>query len=175
MQDEWDERAETAVRLLTEHRDHWEPISGPLTIADFGAGNERLRPLLEISLDCDIDYRPYDLHPQLPSTMRLDLAREMPADGADVVFCLGLLEYLRSVPDLARRLTEVSRFAVVSYVTSDSPVAIPREERLRRGWTTHLTSGEVEAVFGEVGWCPLARATSEGDATRLWLWGKQER
>lgn len=172
-QGEWDERAEAAVGLLGEHPDQWKPTAGPAAIADLGAGNERLRELLEIRLDCDLDYRPYDLHPQLPTTTRLDVACEMPAESFDVVFCLGLLEYLPSIPDLAQRLAKRARFALVSYVTSDSPVAIPHEERLRHGWTTHLTAEAIEAAFGEAGFRSPASTISDGEATTLWLWACQ--
>lgn len=162
-----------AASLLAEHSNRWEPNPrGRLAVADFGAGNERLRGLLEARLDCDIEYHPYDLHPQLPTTGRLDVDAETPDAEFDVVFCLGLLEYLSSVRDLARRLHGVCRFAVVSYVTSDSPVAIPYEERLQHHWTTHLTAGEVEAAFSEGGFRLIGSATSDGEATMQWLWGR---
>lgn len=170
-QGEWDERANAAVALVSEHVANRERAgSGSVRIADFGAGNERLRLLLQAELQSTLDYRSYDLHPQLPTTTRLDVAREMPDADFDVVFCLGLLEYLPSIPDLARRLGTVCRFALVSYVTSDSPVAIPHEERLRHGWTTHLTAKEIEAAFERAGFRLAGRTTSDGEATTLWLW-----
>lgn len=173
-QGEWDERAETAVGLLTEHSDLWKTTpSGRLTVADFGAGNERLRGLIENRLDCDIDYRPYDLHPQLPTTKHLDVGVEIPDTDFDVVFCLGLLEYLGSVEDLARRLHGVCRHAIVTYVTSDSPVAISYEDRVRHGWTTHLQAREVEAAFGRGGFRLIGTGTSDGEATRHWLWAAE--
>lgn len=174
-QGEWDERAEAAVALLAEHRDEWQPAApGAARIADFGAGNERLRSLLQARCGGRVDYHPYDLHPQLPSTTQLDVAREMPDLHFDVAFCLGLLEYLPSIADLTRRLQPVSRFVLASYVTSDSPVAVSYEERLRHGWTTHLTAAEVEAAFGENGFSLRGRSESDGRATRLWLWASPD-
>jgi hypothetical protein len=170
-QGEWGERAEAAVALVAEHLADRERVgSDPVRIADFGAGNERLRLLLQAGLQGTLDYRSYDLHPQLPTTTRLDVAREMPDADFDVVFCLGLLEYLPSIPDLARRLRTVCRFALVSYVTSDSAVAIPHEERLRHGWTTHLTAKEIETAFDRAGFRLAGSTTSDGEATTLWLW-----
>lgn len=170
-QGEWDERAEAAVALLAEQvGDRRSSATDSFRIADFGAGNERLRSLLQARLSGDFEYHPFDLHPQLPSTRQLDVVREMPADGFDVAFCLGLLEYLPSVRALAQRLKPVCRFALVSYVISDSPVAISEEDRVRHGWITHLTAAEVEAAFLENGFSPRGRGESDGQATRLWLW-----
>jgi hypothetical protein len=170
-QGEWDERAGAAAALLAAHEHECRPANpGALAVADLGAGNERLRSLLEDRLESDIDYHPYDLHPQLPTTTRLDVAQEMPGREFDVAICLGLLEYLPSVPSLTRALKEVSRFALVSYVTSDSPVAMPHHQRLEHGWATHLTASEVEAAFGEAGFRALARCMAEGEITTLWLW-----
>lgn len=170
-QSEWDDRAEKAIGLLARHRDAWQPESGiPAEIADFGAGNERLRPLLASQLDGGFEYHPYDLHPQLPATQKLDVSRGLPSRTFDVGICLGLLEYLPSIPDLAHELQTTCRFVLNSYVTSDSPGAMPYEDRLRHGWTTHLTTGEIEEVFGEAGFYPLGRTQAEGTVTTLWLW-----
>lgn len=170
-QEEWGERAEAAVALLAAHEDRCRAATtGALLVADLGAGNERLRSLLAARLEGDFGYRPYDLHPQLPTTARLDAARETPAGEFDVTICLGLLEYLPSVPDLAKRLADTTRFALVSYVTSDSPVAMPHEQRLEHGWATHLKTSEVEAAFAGAGFRQVASAKAEGEITTLWLW-----
>lgn len=170
-QGEWSERAEAAVELLAAHEERCRAATtGTLLVTDLGAGNERLRSLLEARLEGALEYRPYDLHPQLSTTAQLDAAREMPAGEFDVTVCLGLLEYLPSVPDLAKRLASATRFALVSYVTSDSPVAMPYEQRLEHGWSTHLTASEVEAAFEESGFRQVASAKAEGEVTTLWLW-----
>lgn len=170
-QSEWDDRAEKAVALLADHLDAWEPAAGePAAIADFGAGNERLRTLLASQLSDGFEYHPYDLHPQLPTTQKLDVSRGLPDRTFDVGICLGLLEYLPSIPDLANRLRTTCRFVLNSYVTSDSPVAIPYEDRQRQGWTTHLTAGEIEESFAEAGFRLVGRGTAEGVNTTLWLW-----
>lgn len=171
-QGEWDERAEAAIVLLQAHQDAWGAGRNPLVIADFGAGNERLRPLLASTFGDANEYHPYDLHPQLPTTEALDVAREMPQRQFDLVICLGLLEYLPSIPALARSLREVCRFALVSYVTSDSPVAISRSEREKHGWKTDLTAADLESAFGAAGFSALGTSQSDGRATGLWLWRK---
>lgn len=167
-QSEWDERAETAVALLIAHRDALPQHS--LAVADFGAGNERLRPLLASRLGCELEYHPYDLHPQLPTTQRLDISQGLPDRTFDLAICLGLLEYLSSIPKLARDLHAGCRLVLASYVTSDSAVAIPLDERRRHGWTTHLEGEEIEECFREAGFRLLGSGNSDGGATTLWLW-----
>lgn len=170
-QSEWDDRAEKALGLLKAHEGAWQPESGkPAEIADFGAGNERLRSMLEPWLAGRFEYYPYDLHPQLPTTQKLDVSQGLPERSFDVGICLGLLEYLPSIPDLAQALRANCRFVLNSYVTSDSPVAIPYEDRLRQGWVTHLTAGNLEEVFGEAGFGLVGRDHAEGVNTTLWLW-----
>ncbi len=170
-QGEWDQRAMTAVELLRATHGSWGPETGsPLVVADFGAGNERLRPLLRSALDEELDYQPYDLHPQQPTTTQLDVSQGLPERGFDLAICLGLLEYLPSVGKLAADLARACRFALVSYVTADSPVAIPRHDRLQHGWTTHLRGEEVEDAFAVAGFRPIGRRRSDGGATTIWLW-----
>jgi Methyltransferase domain len=166
-QSEWDDRAETALALLVDHRD--ELPESP-EIADFGAGNERLRTLLDSRLTGELNYHPYDLHPQLPTTRSLNVSQGLPDRKFDLAICLGLLEYLPSIPDLARDLRAHCHFALVSYVTSDSPVAIPYDNRLQHGWTTHLKGEEIEESFREAGFQLLGSGNSDGGATTLWLW-----
>ena len=170
-QSEWDDRAETALALLTNHRDAWRPDpQHPAKVADFGAGNERLRPMFESRFADEVKYYPYDLHPQMPTTQRLNVSQGLPDNNFDVAICLGLLEYLSSIPHLARALRSTCRVALISYVTSDSAVAIPRDDRVRQGWTTHLKAGEIERIFTEAGFHLQGRGNSEGVATTLWLW-----
>jgi len=169
-QGEWGDRARTAGELLKSNRWILEATTPPLVIADFGAGNERLRLLLEDSFGESVEYRPYDLHPQLPTTVRLDVAKGLPDGEFDLGVCLGLLEYLPSVPALAQELGRTCRFAMVSYVTADSPVAIPMSHRLELGWANHLAGGELETAFSDAGFRSVGTRTAEGEGTTIWLW-----
>jgi len=171
-QAEWDDRAEKAVALLMDHRNAWRSETGrPVSIADFGAGNERLRSILESRLPGEVEYHPYDLHPQLPTTQRLDVSQGLPDRSFDVAICLGLLEYLPSIPDLARELKAKCHFVLISYVISDSPVAMPYDGRVHQGWITHMTEMEIEETFAEAGFRRFGRCNAEGVITTLWLWG----
>ena len=72
-QAEWEQRAEDAVGLWIEAREALGAGGGRLRVADFGAGNERLRGLLASRLRTEYDYFPYDLHPQKLTTEPLDV------------------------------------------------------------------------------------------------------
>jgi hypothetical protein len=170
-QEEWDDRAGAAVGLLADNRGAWEGATGrPVTIADLGAGNERLRALLDARLDVEHTYHPFDLHPQKPTTARLDLGAGLPDRSFDIAACLGLLEYLPSIDALATSLRAHCRFALISYVAADSPISLDRQAREAHNWTTHLTEAELRACFEAAGFLPIASTRSDGDATVIWLW-----
>lgn len=169
-QGEWDERATAAVELLRETREAWHSTTGSPAVADFGAGNERLRSMLQAALGEEVDYRPYDLHPQQPTTTYLDVSKGLPAEEFDLAICLGLLEYLPSIAALARELARACRFALVSYVTADSPAAIDTGERIEHGWKSHLRGVEVEAAFEASGFRSVGSRRSDAEMTTIWLW-----
>jgi hypothetical protein len=171
-QAQWDERASTAAMVLAQNRSTWEKATGrPVSIADFGAGNERMRSLLDATLGVDHTYHPYDLHPQLPTTIQLNVVEGLPDRDFDIAICLGLLEYLPSIPALATSLREHCRFALTSYVTADGPASIDRPEREQRNWSTHATETDLQADFAAAGFERIASTRSDNEATSISLWG----
>ena len=102
MSPSWDERAKAAVELFARH-----VTDGSVSVADLGCGNERLRPVLEAALDRGVRYQGYDIHPQLPTTRRLDLRHELPESHFDAVFCLGFLQCLPELDDFVAGLPGV--------------------------------------------------------------------
>jgi hypothetical protein len=169
----WEERAEQAVALLAT-----SPVGtasgGRLQIGDFGAGNQRLLPILDRELDAPFDYHAYDLHPQVTEVRRIDLEREMPNRVFDAVFCLGLLEYLRDEALFVSRLRRTCRYAVVSYVLSDAPASVPPHERRKRGWLNDYTRSGLEQLFRSKGFEFGDFITIQGGTTGLWLWTKED-
>jgi hypothetical protein len=171
-QDDWTDRASTAALLLAENGSAWEKAVGrPVAIADFGAGNERMRSVLDAALGIEHTYHPYDLHPQAPTTLQLDVAKGLPERDFDIAICLGLLEYLTSIPALAASLRAHCRFALTSYVALDSPVGLDRDEREERHWSTHATEPELGADFAAAGFEQVATTRSDNDVTTISLWG----
>jgi hypothetical protein len=164
----WEQRAEAAVRLLADHQADGGPV---LRIADFGAGSERLRGVLERELPGSWKYDAYDLHPQRPSTQRLDLSQGVPAATYDVVFILGVLEYLEQADEIPRALRHCGRLVVLSYVVSDGPSPLSRATRETIGWRSHLSGSGIEDAFGSSGFRLVSSAETDEGLTRLWLWG----
>jgi SAM-dependent methyltransferase len=165
----WDERAEAAVDLLTSFL-AGDVATEPILVADLGCGNERLRRILHDRLQRPFGYSGYDLHPQSARVERLNVEREMPRRTFDVVFCLGLLEYLRDPELFARGLHEVCSVAVVSYVLADAEGSLAPPERRKRGWRTDYAKSELERVFEASGFAGEAFSSVNGGATGLWLW-----
>ena len=165
----WEERAEQAVSLLTSSA--VVPSSGGwLKIADLGAGNQRLRSILEQALDVPCDYRAYDIQPQAESVQRLDVGRALPDERFDVVFCLGLLEYLRDLDGFVRRVRTICGYAVISYVVADAPDSLDPSARRARGWLSDLTRFDIEHLFRTEGYAREAFILTNEERTGLWLW-----
>jgi hypothetical protein len=144
----WDERAETAVALLAGHVGDLRRDAGvALRIADFGAGTERLRDVLETHLEEPHTYRPFDLHPQSETVVVMDVTRELPDADFDVVFCLGLLEYVQGLERFLATLSQRYATLVISYTVFDAPHRLTPRERRERGWLTDYTRAGLEREF----------------------------
>jgi len=156
------------VSLLRKHFENANH-TGPLSIADFGAGNERLRWILDAELDFAHEYHAYDVRPQKETTTQIDLANEFPREHFDAVFCLGLLEYVANLPDFLTRLARVCDAAVLSYVVFDGSERLSTEERGARGWRSHLTHSQLENHLEHAGFDSVDFASVNGGRTGIWL------
>jgi hypothetical protein len=164
----WQERAVIAVDLLRDSLAAEETAAPTLTIADFGAGNERLRAVLAAELGHQHTYFPYDLQPQKQTTMPMNFAEEFPARRFDAIFCLGLVEYLPDLPDFFRRLAQACDSAVVSYALADGAEKLSSQERRERGWMTDYTRREVEELLQAEGFAIRAYSATNRDRTGVW-------
>jgi polysaccharide pyruvyl transferase WcaK-like protein len=165
----WDERAEAAVSLLRSSVTMRGPAERALVIGDFGAGNERLRGILSGALSFPHEYHAFDLFPQLSTTTRIDLEDETPALHFDVVFCLGLLEYLHDPSEFLGRLARVCRVAVLSYVLFDGAERLSVEERRARGWLSDLTRDDMVAELLRAGFGQQDFVAVNRGRTGIWL------
>ena len=167
----WERRARRAVQLLDEvARDL---PRRPLRLADFGCGNQRLSILLAKAYPGQYEYQGYDLLAQVPETIVMDLQEQLPVGEYDAVFCLGLLEYLRDLPAFVIRLRAVSRYAIASYVTSDAGAYSESAVR-QKGWVTHHSSAELEALFQRAGFEKRSHVVLDRRGAGLWLWRRGE-
>ena len=165
----WDERASEAVAMVRAYLTSQQEPAATLVIGDFGAGNERLRGVLERGLQCAHEYHPFDLVPQQATTTRIDLATETPAGPFDIVFCLGVLDYFQKPADLLSRIGSVSQLVVFSYVVVDGAERLSRSERRARGWLSDLSAGEMDRELERIGLRSRAVGLTNRDRTRLWL------
>jgi hypothetical protein len=165
----WDERASEAVAVLRTYLESYHEPAGTLVIGDFGAGNERLRAVLDGELRGAHEYHAFDVAPQLPTTTRIDLATETPNGHFDVVFCLGVLEYFREPAEVLSRIASVSRLVVFSYVVADGAEPLSRRQRRARGWLSDLTAAGMDGELARIGLRSRAVRLTNRDRTRLWL------
>lgn len=136
---EWSERARLAVDLLATIR---AGTGTSLHVADFGCGRQTLRALLPASWT----YTPFDYMPRSDDTVIWDLNRGCPDGTFDVVFLLGVLEYLQDPLGLLARVVPRCRYLVFSYNGPTDPA-----RRNRQGWVNHLTFEFIERVVAEAG------------------------
>lgn len=166
----WDERANAAVALMAEHlHEIRDAPAAPVKVADFGAGNERLRKVLASCLQQSYTYSPFDIHPQSDAVAKIDLTRDLPAEDFDVVFCLGLLEYVEPLQPFLRRLAGRYPFLVVSYALFDAPHRLTPQERRERGWRTDYTRQVLEREFAQLSLRVRGFALINQARTGVWL------
>ncbi|MEH2255590.1 class I SAM-dependent methyltransferase [Nostoc sp.] len=164
----WQIRAESAVEMLIANDISLINNINPIKIADFGCGNERLKSVLTAKLGNQFDYYGYDLQPQLESTYKINLESEMPSLNFDVVFCLGLLEYIGDLDNLLAKISEISNFYLISYVVSDSGAYSPTDIS-KKVWLHHYSCQELEIKFKKNYLIQKKfKLTNEGK-TGLWL------
>jgi SAM-dependent methyltransferase len=163
----WDERAEAAATLLMAAERSLP--TDTLRIADFGCGDERLRRVLADRLSQPHRYQGYDLLPQRETVVEIDLTRSLPDEEFDVVFCLGLLEYIDPLAPFLARLHGRYPAALVSYAVADPPKPLRRWQRRSRGWRNHYTAAALEGEFDRVGFVRSDFCLTNQGRTGLWL------
>jgi Methyltransferase domain len=166
----WEERAEAAVALLAANFDAVAPPrSGSVRIADFGAGDERLRRTLARGLGRPHRYTAFDIRPQRSAVVELDVREALPTQPFDVVICLGLLEYVDPLAVFLRRLAERYPTALVSYTVLDAPNPLSRRERRKRGWLSHHTTADLDRELTAAGFEVVDVVMSNERRTGIWL------
>jgi hypothetical protein len=167
----WQARAELAVEMWARTGRPLDDRESarPLAIGDLGCGSERLRGVLEDCLEDRFTYQGYDLQPQAPETVRLNLGRELPERDFDLIFSLGLLEYLPDLDWFLRGAVGISRFAVISYVVADSPDDLSERDRRRRGWVNHNSRRQLSELCECAGFAVLESLMIEEGRTGMWL------
>ncbi|QMS90669.1 class I SAM-dependent methyltransferase [Nostoc edaphicum CCNP1411] len=164
----WQIRAESAVEMFIANDISLTNNINPIRIADFGCGNERLKSVLIGKLGNQFDYYGYDLEPQLESTYKINLESEIPSLNFDIVFCLGLLEYISDIDNFLAKIPQISNFYLMSYVIRDSGAYSPADI-LQKGWLHHYSCQELERKFKNNDLIKIKFNLTNKDKTGLWL------
>lgn len=135
----WPERMHAAWDMFRAQVPQDEPA---LNVADFGCGQQKLRTLLPQGWS----YAPYDYRSRSPDTRVCDFSETLPDCRHDVIFMLGVLEYLPAPAKLLRQALSQARWTVFSCVYGWAPL-----RSLREGWSRRLSWSEVEQCIAESG------------------------
>lgn len=142
----WDSRSKLVAALVPNNS----------RVIEFGAG----RRVLEQYLDSSCSYVPSDIVDRGPGTIVFDLnERPLPdlgVDVYDVAVLIGVLEYLRELPEIVDWLAKYVAVCVVTYAcattTGHSPRALfERFTRVRHGWVNNYREDQLRAIFRERG------------------------
>jgi hypothetical protein len=136
----WQERAEAAARALRDVVGD----RGPVTIADLGCGDCKLRTSLHHVLGERLRYRGFDILPQSADVEQLDLERDPIPGSYDAVALLGVGEYATDLSGLLAKASSVARFLCFSYTIADSG-RFDAARVAERGWKHHYSRREIDA------------------------------
>jgi hypothetical protein len=162
----------------------WEPrtkraaelVPNSSRIIEFGAGTRNL----EKYLDPSCIYVPSDIVDRGSGTIVCDLnERPLPSVGEgvyDVAVILGVLEYLRNVPEVLDWLTKQVQVCVLSYVCAETKRYSLRRirqnvDRLRAGWVNNYSEDQLRSLFQERGFEQLSAESCIGN--RLFVFSRR--
>ncbi len=153
----WPERLRAAWELFRAQL----PAQAPaLTVGDYGGGRQDLRALLPEGWN----YTPYDHLPRTPETVVCDFNEDpLPAARHDVIFCLGVLEYLDDPARLLRHAFEHADWVVFSCFQGWKPWRAWRE-----GWRGRLSRRALARVLEQEKIRVMAHAPWRGDGG-IWV------
>lgn len=136
---EWEPRSRAAVALLLRHA---AELGARPSLADWGCGRQTVRRLIPAGWR----YAPYDHRIRSPDTRLVDFNREVPGEPADVILCLGVLEYLDDYWGVLAQAIARSRYCLFSYVG-------PADEARRRlnGWKADHPFSAVDDFLARLG------------------------
>jgi hypothetical protein len=145
----WPERLGAAWDLF---RRQLAADAPPLSVGDYGCGRLGLRALLPAGWS----YTGYDWLPRSPDTVLCDFNRgPLPELRHDVIFCLGVLEYLHDPARLLRHALDQADWVVFSCFQGWNPWRAWREGwrgRLSRAAWARLRKEERVQVTASMPW-----------------------
>jgi hypothetical protein len=158
----WRDRAAMASTLTAMIH----PVPEVLRVVDIGAGDQKLKEVLERSFR--ISYSGYDILPQSGQVTPWNVENGLPPDLGDVLYALGLLEYLTSLQGVFDQIAERGRHFIFSYVTSDGG-KYSDSHRERLGWKTNHSIHEIESMLATANLTIVKRVEMKSDFYTMWL------
>jgi len=131
----------------------------PHEVADYGCGRQELRTLLPTGWT----YVPYDWISRSPDTRVCDFTQTLPEARHEVIFMLGVLEYIPDPVQLLRHALTHAHWTVFSCFHGWNPLRAWRE-----GWRGRLTREQVEDVIRQSGASLRVRSEWRGDGV-FWI------
>ncbi len=138
---EWPERIENALEMCKKHL--LADDNSELRIADYGCGRQTLRRIIPAGWK----YTPFDYCSRSVDTVIFNFnSNEFPADRFDMIFCMGVLEYLTDPYALLLHAMKHSSYLVLSYSGFTT-----QERRELQGWVNNLSLSEIEGFMATNG------------------------
>jgi hypothetical protein len=161
----WEERADAAAGYLSELNIN---TSAPIRIGDFGCGNKKL--LKYIDKKIIFEYKGFDLLPQSSDVQKCDFKTEVPNENFDVVFCLGMLEYLDDIPGFLNKVSQKTNNLILSYIHYEQIISEKDYEQTikEKGWKYLSPSTEMEDNFTKLGFQVKNKKLINNNKTVLW-------
>jgi hypothetical protein len=158
----WRQRADACVALL---RSIVSPCDGLLSLADIGCGDQKLRDALRVhGVQCR--YQGYDLLPQSLEVHCFDVRRDSLPKIHDIAVMLGVIEYLRNLPEVLMALAPRVPYLIVSHVFRQN--GLYTAERLAElGWLHHLSEKELDGILTNSGFSVIERCIAPDTRTLL--------
>lgn len=131
--DRWTERAKTAVGMLQQEYD---------SVIDMGAGALTIKKYLKP----DTAYFPVDYCKRFEEVIVCDFEKEeYPNITSDVVFALGILEYISNADLFVEKICNMSNTVIISYNVIEKKGNF--HMRQRNGWVNHFKTIDIISLF----------------------------
>ncbi len=163
--EKWTNRSREAIDLFASL---YGDRSISVRVADLGCGDMKIRDILLSHGYTNLLYQGFDCLPQTSEVKKIDFNKEKISGQFDVIFCMGVLEYLDDIPRFLLSLRGKTSYVIMSYLASDTN-RYSKQDICFRGWKNHFTSRKLEGIFAGVGFSLSQKKVLDRGATMLYL------
>ncbi|NTW27561.1 MAG: hypothetical protein HGA36_04510 [Candidatus Moranbacteria bacterium] len=162
--DKWVNRSKVAISFMNGLFLPNEKIK----VGDFGCGDMKIKKILSELNYHNVLYSGYDCMPQNKDIQLANFNEKIPDEKFDVIFSMGLLEYLDDLEFFLNFIKNNAENIIVSYVIADSENYSDEEIKIK-GWKNHLKSHELEAIFTKIGLIIQKSIIVDNGLTKIYL------